>query len=160
MSWRLKSEYIMQKKYAKECLRTPRKSAWCNIIYRGNCSTSTSKWLSKSHLKNSIMPGINPSTPRQYILAKEPLKSDQNWRNYDIAWFSCKFPYNFIHNYYINFDLPAQLFLVIKWGQKSVRFFLIYICNCPQVPNAVPQFFQKCAPPSVQCAVIWLRNNM
>ena len=30
-----------------------------------------------------------------------------------------------------------------------MRFFLIYICNCPQVPNAVPQFFQKCASPNV-----------
>ena len=143
------------KKYAIESLRTPRKSAWCNIIYGGNWSTSTSKSLSKSHLKNFIIPGINPSTPRQYILAKEPLKSDQNWRNYDIAWFSCKLPYNFFRNYYINFDLPAHLFLMIKWGQNSViLFFLIYKRICAQVRNAVPHFFQKCASPTGGAKVI------
>ena len=46
-------------------------------------------------------------------------------------------------------DSLAQLFLMIKGGQKSVRFVLIYIRNCAQVWNAVPNFFQKCAPPTV-----------
>ena len=56
--------------------------------------------MSKSNLKIFITTRINLSTPIQYILAKETLKLDQNWRNYDIACFSCKFPYNFICGYY------------------------------------------------------------